>query len=379
MAKTPKARFVTLGKSKFVHIVHTELYDKKHSRCQQVRKFTVAGKVPGGSMSPEAALVLDDCPQCHTHDEAQVLADKNKTPEQRRAEAKDKRDQVMERAAGKRGKPSDMVLTMSGIKRKSDKPSKSSNVTLKTTKQKKVKPEPRPTRQPTRTKAGFRSTGDGYEDRSQGKAMEVVAFAKDNGWPAKAFEDDGAWCVEAKRNGQVIHVWFRDGKYDLSREAEIIVGGWQGKLRGAHAARRQMDSSLSDKDRPFPKPGESRGVRSSSSKSTTAVDKSTDDDNESTLDATAMRPFSLDDPDIEVIDAIKGHVIRWRNGVADIVEEAWVPGRAKGKKRDLITIHTNGKNGRRYVSFLSVQSVNEDGESYGPERNVYLDKILRVM
>lgn len=365
MAKEPKARFVTLGKSKFVHVVHTELWDRKNSQCQQVRKFTVAGKVPGGSLSPEAALALDDCPRCNTHDRATLLLEKSKTVEQRRAEAQDRRNQTLDKVSGKKvTKPKQHVKA---TKVKAAKPAKPA----------KDKPAPKP-KQPTRTKAGFRSTGDGYADKTQGKAMEVVAFAEDNGWRAKAVEDNG-WMVEAKRNDQTIHVWFVDGKYDLSREAEIVVGTWHGKLRGAHAARRQMDASLDNKDRPFPRPGEARVSKREGKVSKQTNNKAAGDDKESPLDAATMRPFSLDDPDIEIIDAIKGKMIRWRNGVSGTLEEAWVPSKAQGKKRPLISIKQHIKTGKRYVSFLSVQSVNEDGENYGAERNVNLDKIVRVM
>lgn len=347
--KQPKERFVLFGRGKLVHVVHTKAYDLKNSQCQTVRKQWVAGKVTTGKgLSPEATLALDGCERCGT----QAVAKRLLPDEAKRAERKDKRDAVIDRSKGE---------TLSQRARKNRKEAKAD-------KPKKVKVE----RKPRKTMAGFRSTGGGYEDKTQGKAMEVVEFAQANGWAAKADKDKG-WRVTATKDDMVIHVWFAEGKYDLSREAEIIVGNWTGKLRGAHAARRQMDASLTDRDRPHPKPGVGR----SGPRAKPQDDEPVED--ESPEDARKRVPFSLDDEDIVIIDAVKGMNIRWRNGTSGKVETARVPSSVGKSKRPLISITQHPKTGRRILDFLQVVEVGKDGEIVGGERNVALDKIVRVV
>lgn len=346
----PKAKFMTLGKSKFVHVVHTKAYDLKHAQCQQVRKYWVAGKIDPKhkGLSANAASALDPCELCDAKRDINVAL--KPTAEQRREESKARADEVRERASGKKPR----------------KATKAAKATAKT-----KTPKPPKERKPSMTKSGVRSVVSGVEDAAKAKAEMLIAHGDEYGWTSTLDKDKstGHWVVTSKRAGEVIHTYYIDGKYDVARHAEITVGDWHGKLRGAHAVRRQM--AMEGRDRPHPEPGKGR----SGPRKKTEVDVPED---ESPEDARRRVPFSLDDPEIEIIDKIKGKVIKWRNGQSGSIEEAWLPSEWKGKKRDKITITTHPKTEKRMVNFLTVVSVGEHGEVYGPERTVYLDKIVRV-
>jgi hypothetical protein len=358
MAKTPKPRFVVLGKSKFVHVVHTELYDKKHSGCQQVRKMTVAGKVPAGGMSPEAASALDPCPNC---DAAEVIASLMPV-EDKRAAAKAKTKETLDKIR-------DESLTAAQRKAKQKKAAKSKP--SKPTKAKSTEDKPK---KASMTKSGPRSTVSGVEDAAKAKAELLAEFGEQHGWSSvlEKDKDTGHWVLTSKKAGQPgeIKTYFIDGKYDVGRHAEIVVGAWSGKLRGAHAVRRQM--SMEGRDRPHPEPGKGRsGPRATKSKD---VEEDVPED-ESPEDARKRVPFLLDDDAAEVIEAIAGKTIRWRNGLTNGVIEARVPSKSKRTKIDV-----HPKTGKRMLDFIEVVEVDASGrEVLGPERTVYLDKIVRVI
>lgn len=325
MAKKETPRFVMLGSSKYVHVVHHESYDKKNSRCKSVLKAASAGKVPSGGMSPEAAEDIGEpCPKCDT---ATVLDEVS--ADRRKQEAKDKFKDLMdeERQPKKKGKG-------------------------------KSKDKPKGER---KTASGPRSSGD--------KAAALVTFAEEHDWSADTSDAEPGILVTATKDDMVISCYFIDGKYDAGRPASISVGEWSGKLRGVHSCRRQ----IAGENPPHPKPG--HGRKAVPRRSKVEIEK----DEESEVDATRNVPFALDDEIIVIIDAIKGKTIRWRNGTANCLMEARLPSKAKGKKRDKLAITTHPKTQKRMVQFLEVVGENEDGESYGPERTVYLDRIVRVL
>lgn len=353
----PKEKFIMIGKGKVVHVVRTKAADLKTggdgSQCPAVRKAWVAGSIKPSAkgVSPEAAQSLDECGRCHTHDVARAVALMNESPAEKRAKAVEKRDDVMARAKGAKPKPKPKDKPVKAAKAKAEKAPK----------------EPKEPKAPSMTKSGPRSTGSGEMD----KANQLVAFAKEHGWKTTLEKDGQHWRVTAVRGAETINVWYIDGKYDVARHAEVVVGSWSGKLRGAHQARRQMANE--GRDRPHPEPGKGRsGPR-----------KKTDDEpvpaDESPEDARRRVPFALDDDAVAIIDAIKGKTIRWRNSTAKTVEEATLPDKANGRKREVISITEHPKNKTRILNFLSVVSMSEDGPVYGPERFVALDKITRVI
>lgn len=356
--EAPKPKFMILGKSRYVHVVRTKTWDRKNSGCQQVRKYLVADKIPygkGKGISPEAASVLEACPHCDT---AGVIKSMT-TPAQRKAAAKAARDETLDHLK-------DAAKTDGQRKKDAKKRAKKSPV---------GKDE----------RKGRKSTGGGSKRaaKSQGgdreKAEALAAFAKEHKWDVTIEDAKPGLVLEAVRGAETIRCWFVDGKYDTARHAKLIVGEWTGKLRGVHGCRKQMAGE--GRDRPHPQPGKGR----SAPRKRKAEDEVIPED-ESPEDAKRRVPFSIDDPDIEVIDAIKGKTIKWRNGVSGAIEEAWLPAEVRPKrgsreaKRDVITITEHPKKKTRMVTFLTVLSVSsEDGEQYGPERTVALDKIVRVV
>lgn len=352
---TPKPKFHTLGKSKFVHVVYTEAYDRKNAQCQQVRKFMVEGKIDykAKGISPEAALALDECPRCMTHGVIEVTQTPDQKRAKRKADAADLMDKIRdEQKDGKRkGKVAKVKST--------------------------AEPKPKSAKV-TKTKSGTRSTGS----TADAKAEALRAFCEENGWAATLGKDDatGHTVVIAHEGTSIINAFFIDGKYDVGRHAHIRVGEWTGTLRGAHAVRRQVDRSLDDRDRPHPAPGKGRGgPRKANGGSADDAQGAAPEEGESPEDAHRRVPFSLDDDDVAIIDAVKGKVIRWRNSISGNVEEAWVPNGVGNGKRLKVAVTTHPKTGRRMIDFLEVMSVGEHGEVLGPERCVALDKIIRVV
>ncbi len=343
----PKPKFMVIGKGKYVHVFRTEKWDRKHHQCQQARKAIVAGKINYKSkgISPEAAAALDPCPNCDTAGVLKSL----ETPEQRKERTKASREATQE-------KIKDASKT-DGQRKKEAKRKGKGKVDTKPSKRK--------------AKAGRTSTGD-----TQAKAEALAAFGKEHGWLTTVTPQDVGMMVEAQRGDEIIRCYFVDGKYDTSRHASLTVGSWTGKLRGVHGCRKQMAGE--GRDRPHPNPGKGRSVSKRK-----AEDEVIPED-ESPEDARRRVPFLVDDDPVEIIEKLLGKIIKWRNGVSGSLEEAWLPAEVRPKrgkreaKRDTITITEHPKTGKRMVTFLTVLSVNEDGEQYGPERSVYLDKIVRV-
>lgn len=351
MAST-NAKFMMLGKSKYVHVVRTKTQDlrqgEKGSGCQQVRKYQVAGNIPKGKgLSVEAASALEPCPLCHTAEAIAAATPPEVKREAAKAKARETMDKIADesktKAQKKKGKGKGAI---DGIKR---------------------------TKRAAGTKGGGRSAGGSNQEKADG----LAAFAKEHGWKATVEDADPGLVVVSIRGEETIRCWFVDGKYDTVRHAVLEVGTWSGKLRGVHGCRKQMAGE--GRDRPHPQPGKGRSGPRKGSKGKGEQPEDVIPEDESPEDAKRRVPFSMDDDAIAIIDAIKGKTIRWRNGVSKTVEEAWLPDKAKGKKRDLITIIDHPKTGKRMVNFLTVTSITEHGPQYGPERTVYLDRIVRVV
>lgn len=335
----PKARFMLLGKSKFVHVVYTKAYDLKHSECQMVRKMQVTDSIKpkDKGLSPEAAMALDPCSHC----EPGALIKAMETPESKRAKSKARTQDTLDRVADAR-KPKAKIKA---------KQQKTTAVAKKM------------------VKSGPKSLGNDQE-----KAAILAEFAGEHGWSSLITKDKPGVKLVTKRGDETITCWFDGGRYDISRLGYIEVKGseWQGKLRAAHACRRQMSGE--GRDRPHPSPGAGRSAPRGKREEPTP-------ETESPEDAKARVPFLQDDDDLTIIDAIKGKVVRWRNGVSGEIEEATMPAEAKGKKRDKITMSRHPKTGRRIIDFFEVVGFDSDRmkEVYGPERAVGLDKIIRVL
>lgn len=350
----PKPKFMLLGKSKFVHVVHTEAYDRKNSECMTVRKYMVAEKIDykGKGMSASAAAALDPCPNCDT---AGVIK-AQESPEERKARAADAKAETM-------AKIKDSTATKA--QRNKGKPKKAPTGSDRSTR---------------RTGGGSKrlkvSAGNGG-DLTREKAEALAAFGVEHGWDADVREVKGehGLLMRATKGEELIQCWFVDGKYDTARHATLTVGSWTGKLRGVHGCRKQMAGE--GRERPHPSPGQGRARKTAQA---SKREKVTDD---SPIDAKHRLPFKMDDDEEKVLAAVLGKRIKWRNSISGGIEEAWMPKKAEGKNRTKVSITTHPKTGKRMISFLTVLSVSsdEDGvrEQYGPERSVYLDKITKVV
>jgi hypothetical protein len=347
----PKPKFMHLGRGKYVHVVRTKAWDLKNSECQQVRKGQVADKFKGKGLSADAALALDGCDACGTAMVAQRVINETKTPEQRKAESEDRRNEVLDRAAGKKVSKKAAKVTKSKAVKKSETGDKAPKVKAA----------------PTKTKSGTRSVGSDTDS----KAKALAEFTGASGWDTSIFVDDetGHTVVEATKDEMVIHAYFIDGKYDVARHATINVGSWSGTLRGAHAVRRQVDMTLDDRDRPHPAPGKGR---SGPKRKIDPDAEEVAEEDESPEDAARRVPFMVDDDDIAIIAVLRDKMIKWRNGKTGSLQQAWFP-----PKNGHVKIEAN-KDGRRYIVFDEVISINEKGIAYGKTLNVYLDKIIRV-
>jgi hypothetical protein len=346
----PKPKFSTLGKSKYVHVFRTEAWDRKNAECNHVRRKMVAGTIDykkNKGISPEAAASLDPCEHCDTAGVLKSLL----TPAQIKKAGRERTDDTLNKVRDEQKK----VSNKRGHNLKSDKSKKPAERMSKPVKQQMVK-------------SGPKSLGDDAT-----KAQILADFAKEHGWKVEITEDKPGVKLVAKRGKETITCWFEGGKYDIGRLGYITVEGsdWKGNLRAAHACRRQMSGE--GRDRPHPNPGLGRSAPRSKR------EEPTPETEESPEDAHKRVPFSIDDDDLTIIDAIKGKTIRWRNGVSGLVEEALLPSKAEGHKRAKMVITTHPKKGRRILSFFPVEEVGEHGEVYGGERNVALDKIVRVV
>lgn len=334
----PKPKFMSLGSSKYIHTVRTKTWDLKNSQCLQVRKYQVADKIKGKGISPEAASVLEPCLSCDTAAAIRSVTPKSAKAEERKA----KRDDVIEKIRAEQKPVGKKSKAKSG-----DKPIK--------------------TPKPKATKVGVRSTGSGERD----KATQLMDFAKEHGWKPSIGDGEPGLLVTLKKGDQTILCWYIDGKYDIARHAKIVVGSWEGKLRGAHQCRRQIAGE--GRDKPYPNPGQGRsGPRHKSEEDEPPPDESPED-------AARRVPFTMEDDDIAIIDAIKGRTIKWRNTLNNTIESAWVPASPEGKKTPKIYMQAHPKTGERMVTFMTVMSVNEHGEVYGATRTVSLGKIIRVV
>lgn len=336
----PKPKFVMLGKSKFVHVARTKAADLKvkgGSGCPQVRKYQVSNQVPKKGISPEAASALEPCELCDTTAVINAML-----PAEYKAEArKAKKDEVLDKFRPEPKK-------------------------AKAAKASKAKAEPKAVA-PKATMVGVRSTGSGERT----KAEQLVVFATEHGWSAAIVNGEPGLLVEAKHDGQLIHCWFVDGKYDEARPAQLIVGDWTGKLRGVHMCRRQMAGE--GRAKPYTEPGKGRsGPRKKDADIVVPADESPED-------ARRRVPFALDDDDATIIAAIKGKTIKWRNTMSNSMESAWLPADDRGKKTPKLYIQVHPTTRERMVTFLEVMSVGEHGETYGPTRTVRLNKIARVI
>ena len=223
-----------------------------------------------------------------------------------------------------------------------------------------AKSAPKKTTEVRMTQAGPRSVGGDSED----KAKQLLEFAKEHGWKGKVnLTGTNQASIRVTKGNETIVVNFIDGKYDVSNQATIVVGDWTGVLRGAHRARKQM--SLEGKDRPYPTPGKGGRKRSP---------KADADSGEESDDIERVVPWSADSKDEDIIEAIKGKVIEWRNRTSGAIDRAEVADKGGNVK---IEPHPREPLARM-VSFAQVLYDDKGRAELGGERVVRIDRIINV-
>jgi len=146
------------------------------------------------------------------------------------------------------------------------------------------------------------------------KINALLAFAAEHGWSATLSDpghDPGKSTaqVEVSRGEEVMTVVFTDGKLDLTEMPVYMnAAGRSVKLKNVSAVKLQMSGAAKAPVREPRKGSAPRAVRPKDGS-----------------DKPKSLPFDPDgSSDEEVLDALRGHAISWRNGISKAIEEAVV-------------------------------------------------------
>lgn len=316
-AKPTNIKFMKRGAGA-VHIITTKREDLKTSKCPQVKKGHEDSVWKGKGISPEAALALKGCSKCNTHDMAEVERRARMTPAEKRAESRAKAAETRDHLS---------------------------------------KSKPKQKAKGRRKPAGQRVD---VNEKMKANCDEHAEFAKKHGWKPKVINSDtNEWRVEAKRDGELLRIIWRDGRTIHSRVT--LESGVEVRLRNSANWRKHASGeSKIAKDYVPRQVGKKAAKREVIDDDVAAVNK---------------LPFDpVDDDDDTIIESLVGKRITWRNSVTKSLMNAKVPTRSRNVR---ITVHP--KSERRIVSFYESQGFHKDhGEMLGGERSVYLDKILKV-
>lgn len=315
-AKPSNVRFMSTKTGK-VHVVSTKARDEKESKCPVVKKGHVEGtwgRKKG--VSPDAALAMDECIKCATHHVAKAMTE---TPERKQAARKEQTKETIR----KLGNQDKKVAALD--------------------------------KQPKR-----RGPKVSRPETMKEKCQEHAELAKQNGWRATVEQTgNNEWTCTATKGQETLKLVYQDGRTIWSRVT--LASGVEVRLRNSANWRKHAMGQSKIKSDYTP-----RGRAGSKAATKRAV---IDDD------APRKLPFNLEDDDDNIISALGGRQITWRLSMARTLDSAVIPKRSRNVR---ITAHP--KSGRRMISFheLHAPETEERGEQLGPERTVYLDKILRV-
>lgn len=319
-AKPSNIRFMSTTTGK-VHVVSTKTADVKDSKCSIVKKGHEEGKWGRKKgVSADAALSMDACVKCNTHEVAKVVKSDSMTPAEKRAAAKEKSDETI-------------------MKLGNDKPKK----------QAKGNKEPK-RRGPKQSKP----------ETMKEKAEEHAKFAEQNGWRSSVEETaSNELTVTATKNKETLKIIWQDGRTIWSRVT--LASGVEVKLRNSANWRKHAagESKIKSDYQPRTREGSKKALKSQ------VIDD----------DAPRKLPFKIDDEDDDIIKSLNGRTITWRLTMTRALDSATVPERSRN-----VRIATHPKSGRKMISFHELHSkeTKERDEVLGPERTVYLDKILKV-
>lgn len=214
------------------------------------------------------------------------------------------------------------------------------------------------------------------DERTTLKAKEHAELAEQHGWSVSITANaKRGLTVIASKGDEICVLAYRENGILWNDEIVFKVPGRIVAMHNSGTWRRQV--SLPEGKRPI----SARPKRFGRKKTSAGMNLPESANGEQTEDEIngeviplniASLPFSKDDDDLIIVDAIKGMELFWRNNMMAKVVSARVPSKPR-----LIRFGTTGRAQRRYVSFPETE-MSSDGEIYGPERSVAIEDMLRV-
>lgn len=224
-------------------------------------------------------------------------------------------------------------------------------------------------------------SGDNWpvaDERTTLKAKEHANIAGEHGWSVQVTANERrGLTVIASKGDEICVLAYRENGILWNDEIRFKVPGRSVPMHNSGTWRRQV--SLPEGQRPI----SARPKRFGRKPKLNGIERSESANSEPTEDEidgdviplnVASLPFSKDDDDLIIVDAIKGMELFWRNNMMQKVVSARVPSKAR-----MIRFGVTGRepNQRRCVSFPESE-MSKDGEIYGAERTVAIESMLRV-
>lgn len=224
-------------------------------------------------------------------------------------------------------------------------------------------------------------SGDNWpvaDERTTLKAKEHAKLAEDHGWSVQVTTNERrGLTVIASKGDEICVLAYRENGILWNDEIRFKVPGRSVPMHNSGTWRRQV--SLPEGQRPIP----ARPKRFGRKPKLNGIERTESANSEPTEEEidgeviplnVASLPFSKDDDDLIIVDAIKGMELFWRNNMMQKVVSARVPTKAR-----MIRFGVTGRepNQRRCVSFPESE-MSKDGEIYGAERTVAIESMLRV-
>lgn len=322
------------SKTGVVHVVDRKLSGEE-KLCPVVSRSLNAGSWKGQrSIKPEEVLKMKDCERCETFKHARSEIRLNKRAKQQ----------------------ANAGVTMVGGRRAAKKG-------------------------PVARNAAAQVSGDNWpvaDERTTLKAKEHKAIAEEHGWTVTVAQNErrGLTIVAAKGD-ELCVLAYRENGILWNDEIRFKVPGRSVPMHNSGTWRRQV--SLPEGQRPISARPKQFG-RKKSSIPVEMPESANGDHPEDGINGeviplnVAALPFSKDDDDLIIVDAIKGMELFWRNNMMQKVVSARVPSKVR-----MIRFGVTGRepNQRRCVSFPESE-MSKDGEIYGAERTVAIESMLRV-
>ena len=204
---------------------------------------------------------------------------------------------------------------------------------------------------------------------SYAKAKALAEHAESLGWDTELIAGDGdITMLRATRGDEVITAKYDGSRYIYDDTSMHAYGSVRSRLRNASAARAQMAV----------KPEEA-AAEAAKAKVKAPTKRNTQEDEDELTDSErkALLPFNPDtSTDDEVIAALLGRTIVWRNRTTGLNEEATLMPSLPQRHLAIVWKHN-----RRVLNFNEATSVDEQlqGVTSGVFRSVYVDAIRRVI